>query len=178
MSVLESVKPISEHQQQEVISITHDYIARAATITASHLPVIDIKFDLKGRAAGMFCIRAGRKWIRYNPYLFSKYYTDNLAQTVPHEVAHYAIEHIYGHRVVRPHGQEWRSLMHAMGVAHAARTCDYDLAGIPVRKQNLHAYSCSCQQHQLTRRRHNKIEKEGVRYYCRLCQQLLIEHVP
>jgi SprT protein len=173
MSLDDMVKPINDRQQQKVIATTRHYIARAAEIMQCKLTTIAVEFDLKGLAAGMYCVRAGQRWIRYNPYIFAKYFDDNLAQTVPHEVAHYAIECVYGHRNVRPHGKEWRGLMQAMGIANAARTCEYDLMGIPRRRQNYHSYACACSSYQLTRRRHNKINRHGARYYCRQCQQLL-----
>jgi len=174
MLLVDRVEPINAHQQQRVIETTHHFIAMAAEIMSCKLIHIPVEFDLKGRAAGMYCLRSRRRWIRYNPHIFAKYFNDNLAQTIPHEVAHYAIERVYGHRHVRPHGKEWRGLMQAMGIANASRTCDYDLAGIPLRQQSLHPYTCACSSYQLTRRRHNKINRDGARYYCRQCQQLLM----
>lgn len=174
MKIAGRIEPINDRQQQNVIDTTHHFIARAAELTRCKLTNIPVEFDLKGRAAGMYCVRGGRRWIRYNPYLFAKYFSDNLAQTIPHEVAHYAIEQMYGHRHVRPHGKEWRGLMQALGIANASRTCEYDLAGIPQRQQSLHPYTCACSSYQLTSRRHNKIKRDGARYYCRQCQQLLM----
>lgn len=177
MSIMNMVEPINGRQQQQVIESTHYCISRASELMQCKLAIIPVKFNLKGRAAGMFCVSAGQQWIRYNPYIFAKYFSDNLSQTIPHEVAHFAIEQVYGHDHVRPHGREWRALMQAMGVTDASRTCTYDLTGIPQRKQHYHSYLCDCSHHQLTRQRHNRIKRDGMRYYCRQCQQLLILQV-
>lgn len=177
MSLINIIAPIEEHQRQQVISSTRAFIDQAGQIFGISLPVIPVHFDLKGCAAGMFCVRSGRKWIRYNPYIFAKYFSDNLCQTIPHEVAHYVIDHVYGHRRVRPHGKEWQGLMRAMGIPNASRTCQYDLSGIPTRRHKQHDYACGCRHYQISTRRHNKIQHEGVRYYCRVCQQMLIRQV-
>ncbi len=51
--------------------------------------MVPVRFELQGRAAGMYRVHKGERVIRYNPYIFSKYFDDSLANTVPHEVAHY-----------------------------------------------------------------------------------------
>lgn len=167
------VKPINIQQQRQVIARTEQYLALAADILQHDFDDIVVTFDLKGRAAGMYCVRQGHKWIRYNPYIFAKYFDDNLQQTVPHEVAHYAIDEAYGQHNVRPHGKEWQTLMQAMG-AEPTRTCIYDLQGIPLRRQQYHSYVCACSHYQLTQRRHNRIVRDGMRYYCRKCKQPLV----
>ncbi len=166
------IEPIGQEQQQRVIAQTREYLTRAAEILQREFTDIRVCFDLKGRAAGMYCIREDRRWIRYNPYIFAKYFDDNLQQTVPHEVAHYVIEQVYGHQTVRPHGREWQALMLSLG-AEPERTCHYDLQGVPLRQQHYHGYACACSSYQLTRRRHNRIVRDGVRYYCRQCKQAL-----
>jgi SprT protein len=162
------IEPIHAGQRQQVIALTTDYIHRAGEIFARSFAPIAVTFDLKGRAAGMYRVDRRQRCIRYNPYLFAKYFDDNLAVTVPHEVAHYITDCVYGMRRIRPHGAEWQALMHAFG-ADAKRTCNYDLEGVPVRRQRRHAYQCGCRTHQLTTRRHNQILRGRVRYYCKAC---------
>jgi SprT protein len=169
----EIVKPINTQQQRQVIARTDHYLVMAADILQLDIDGIAVSFDLKGRAAGMYCVRQGNKWIRYNPYIFAKYFDDNLRHTVPHEVAHYVIDQVYGQQHVRPHGEEWQALMRSMCV-EPRRTCNYDLQGVPLRQQNYHNYVCACASHQLTRRRHNRIVRDGIRYYCRKCKQALV----
>ena len=167
------IQPIDTQQQEQVIARTGQYLAHAATIMQRGFEQITVTFDLKGRAAGMYCVRQGKKWIRYNPYIFAKYFEDNLQQTVAHEVAHYVIDQVHGQQNVRPHGKEWQTLMRAMGV-EPNRTCNYNLQGVPLRRQNYHSYVCACASYQLTSRRHNRIVRDGICYFCRKCKQPLV----
>lgn len=162
------IAPIDGVQQQQVIALTAHYIRRAGEIFGREFKPIPVSFDLVGRAAGMYRVRFWQRRIRYNPYLFAKYFDDNLAVTVPHEVAHYITDCVYGLRRIRPHGPQWQALMRAFGV-EPKRTCDYDLAGIPRRVQRRHPYQCGCRGHQLSRRRHNLVLRGRVRYICKAC---------
>ena len=163
------IQPIDSQQQQQVIAATEVCIARAVERFQIALPPLPVLFDLSGRAAGMYRVQGGQRWIRYNPHLFAKYFRDNLAQTVPHEVAHYVCDGLHGLHNIRPHGQEWRRVMHALG-AEPRATGDYDLAGIPQRRQRRFAYQCDCHdQHQLSAQRHNRIRRGEARYLCRVC---------
>ena len=119
----------------------------------------------------MYRRKQDHRVIRYNPYLFAKYFADSLTLTVPHEVAHYITDMMF--TCVRPHGKEWREVMQVFG-ADTTRTCDYDLEGIPVRISKRHDYKCSCMTHELGIRRHNKIQKRTARYYCKKCNEELI----
>lgn len=167
------IEPIDREQQQRVISTTREYIFRAEEFYHRRFEMIPVNFDLKGRSTGMYRVQHGQREIRYNPYLFAKYFADNLAVTVPHEVAHYATDLIYGLRKIRPHGEEWRALMQAFG-ADASRTCDYDLEGVPIRAHQRHSYQCGCSDHKLTSRRHNKVLRGGIEYTCRQCGSRLV----
>jgi SprT protein len=166
------VDPIGTEQQQLVIAQTELYIQRAAALLKARLVMIPILFDLKGQAAGMYHVHGKKRWIRYNPYIFSKYFDDNLVRTVPHEVAHYAIDIAYGFSKTAPHGYEWKQLMEDMG-ADAARTSNYDLTGIPVRRYKKYPYHCGCDTHELGVRRHNSVQQQRAQYYCRKCKQIL-----
>ena len=110
--------------------------------------------------------------IRYNPYIFSKYFDDNFATTIPHEVAHYVTDIIYGLKNIKPHGREWKEVMDAFG-ANASVTADYDLAGLPLKRQAVFTYQCDCREHQLSTTRHNKITKRRYKYTCNYCKQVL-----
>lgn len=162
------IEPISPQQQQRVVDITHAYVMRAESLFNRTFTSIPVLFDLKGRAAGMYRVKRGQREIRYNPYLFAKYYDDNLATTIPHEVAHYVTDVVYGLSTIRPHGEEWRAVMQMFG-ADASRTCRYDLDGIPVRRLQRHAYRCGCEVYKLTARRHRRIQSGRTRYFCRNC---------
>ncbi|MBK8162959.1 MAG: SprT-like domain-containing protein [Gammaproteobacteria bacterium] len=158
---------IDDMRQAAVVEATHAWIARAGAIFGRRFEPIPVLFDLMGRAAGMYRVRRGERVIRYNPYLFAKYPHDSLSVTVPHEVAHYVTDRLYGLRRVRPHGREWRAVMQDFGVDPSAAS-EHDLEGIPTRAQRRHAYRCACLVHPLTTRRHNLI-LHGARYRCRRC---------
>lgn len=169
----ELIEPISCHHEEQVCSETNEVIRLASRIYRQDFPTIPILFDLKGRAAGMYRVYNRDRVIRYNPYLFAKYFDDNIATTVPHEVAHYVVDLLYGIARVRPHGSEWQQVMLALG-AEPSVTGRYDLAGIPIRRQQRHSYQCTCTRHDISTARHNKILRGKAHYYCRNCKSKLI----
>ncbi len=169
------VTPIQTDQQEQIIAATEAYIDQASINLNHSFESVPVLFDLKGRAAGMYKVNKSRRMIRYNPYLFAKYFTENISSTVPHEVAHYIVDVLFGMKKTQPHGNEWRSIME-MFKADASVTCSFDLDGIPTRHYQRFDYSCLCRTHQLTRIRHNRAMK-GMRYHCRSCRQELISSV-
>lgn len=162
------VSPIDAQQQQQVLEQTHHYIKRAGEIFGRNFADVPVLFDLRGRSAGMYRIKSGQRQIRYNPHVFAKYFEDNLAVTVPHEVAHYVVDCLYGMRKARPHGAEWKAVMQGFG-AEASRTCRYDFSGIPVKSEKRYGYHCGCKTHQLSARRHNRVLKKRMHYACKTC---------
>jgi SprT protein len=167
------IQPISQIQQENVIEETTRFIMSAAAHFNTSFKTIPVLFDLRGRAAGMYRIKANQKVIRYNPFIFAKYYDDNFNETIPHEVAHYVTDELYGLRRIRPHGNEWKAVMQFFGVA-ANRTANYDLSGIPQRQHKTFLYHCTCQNYELTSRRHNKIRQGTGHYLCRSCGSKLL----
>ena len=173
---MKSIEAIDIEQQQQVVSQTHKYIERAEKIFDREFELIPVRFDLLGRAAGMYKVGQDSRIIRYNPYIFAKYFEDNLALTIPHEVAHYVTDMEYGYRRntlfrsrrLRPHGKEWQNVMSEFGV-DAARTCNFNLEGIPQRKHKYFDYACRCSRHKLGSRRHNKVIKGTAEYCCKRC---------
>ena len=160
--------PISVVQQQLVIAATRELLMRARDILQHNFADIPVQFNLKGRAAGMYWHKQGVRVIRFNPWLFAKYFDDNLHSTVPHEVAHYLCDCLYGLRMIRPHGREWRALMQLLGAAPQTRHA-YDLQGVPQRRQQRFTYRCACRSYALGPQRHRRIVS-GLGYYqCRHC---------
>ncbi len=117
----------------------------------------------------MYHVHGRKRYIRYNPYIFAKYFDDNLQHTVPHEVAHYIADMIYGIKNIKPHGQEWKDIMQQFGI-EAKTTCNYDLQGIPQRRHHRFAYQCHCRQYEISTRRHNMIARGQQRYLCPACK--------
>jgi len=151
---------------------TEHFICRAEEIFERRFDRLPILFDLRGRAAGMFKVVGPRRCIRYNPWIFGKYFEENLRDTVPHEVAHFIVHEAHGRRA-KPHGVQWQALMACFG-ADAGVTFDLDLDGIPQRRQRTHPYRCDCRTHEVSTTRHNRILKGVGRYHCRFCDGSLV----
>ena len=168
-----TINPIDQPQQQQVVAATRETIERAGQLFEREFQLPLISFDLSGRAAGMYRVSRWRQEIRYNPYIFGKYFNDNLANTVPHEVAHYLADELFGARNIRPHGTEWQAIMYKLG-AEPAVTCRYDLSGIPQRRQRRFDYSCACTTYAISTVRHNRVQRGKGSYQCRQCRQPLV----
>jgi SprT protein len=156
-----------EGMQGRVITHTRALLRAGAQGLGIRTPDPPVLFDLRGRAAGQ--VRFGRHalWvIRYNPVLMKANAEDFLATTVPHEVAHLIAYAKYGTRI-RPHGQEWRSVMNFFGVV-PERCHGYDLSDLPGRSLRQFDYHCTCRNHRLSSIRHNRI-LAGRAYLCRHC---------
>jgi SprT protein len=171
------VEPITQTQQQQVLSEVKRYLRLAEQKLQRSFNDIPVYFDLKGRAAGMYKIALGKRQLRFNPYLFARYFEENVQNTIPHEVAHYLVDAIYGIKKVRPHGKEWKNIMQLLG-AEPLRTHQFSMQGIPHRSYRRFSYQCNCNIYQLTSRRHNMINRNQRRYFCPTCKselQLLIK---
>lgn len=155
-----------------MLAATEAYIVQAEEIFERRFARIPVLFDLSGRSAGMFKVAGRRRVIRYNPWIFAKYFAENLHDTVAHEVAHYVIYEVFGPGA-RSHGEEWRDLMTCFG-ANAKATFDLDLSDIPQRRQATHPYRCGCRLHELSSTRHNRIQRGEGRYQCRYCNGQLV----
>ncbi|MDX2465292.1 MAG: SprT-like domain-containing protein [Porticoccus sp.] len=191
-----SITPIGDTQQKEVVEQTEHFIQLGTQLFQQNFMIIPVVFDLRGRAAGMYKVtdrmasakkgvrksgvwarlstegRQVHRQIRYNPWIFAKYYENNLSVTVPHEVAHYLVDCLYGLSRVRPHGSEWKAVMDAFGVDSSV-TARFDLTGIPTRQHQQFEYRCDCKIHQLGLRRHNKVMRGEANYLCRHCSVAL-----
>lgn len=164
-----NIKPITAEQQSQVIHFAHQYIELASTVYSRAFPVIPINFELTGRAAGMYHLHQHKRYIRFNPYIFAKYFEDNLHNTVPHEVAHYIADMLFGIKNIKPHGTEWKSIMREFGVEAKTR-CNYDLDGIPQRQHRRFRYQCLCRHYEISTRRHNIIRRGERHYRCPICK--------
>ncbi len=168
-----SAEPIDTQQMTRVRQATQECVARAAALFDRDFIAPPVQFDLTGRAAGQYRVLRGEAAIRYNPYIFARYYDENLNETVPHEVAHFVVDRLWGLRQVRAHGPEWQSVMRALG-AEPRATARFDLTGLPVRRQRRFAYRCACRSHELTTCRHNRVQRGEASYHCRQCGDSLV----
>ena len=169
-----TIKPITSDQEQKIIDRVSDLLHQCSQHFDRPFKAIEIRFDLRGRTSGMYVVKHKQQYLRFNPYIFSKFFEDSLDNTVPHEVAHYVSHVLFGLNKIRPHGQEWKSIMRTLG-AEPRVTGDYDLSGIPVKRQRRFNYVCDCMTHQLSTVRHNKIVKGQSQYFCRRCERKLLQ---
>ncbi|NOY71048.1 MAG: metallopeptidase (SprT family) [Gammaproteobacteria bacterium] len=167
-----TIAPITPEQQQQVIERTSELLQQCQHRFGRAFKPIDVRFDLRGRSSGMYVLKHKQRYLRFNPFIFAKYFNDSLATTVPHEVAHYVSDILFGIKNIRPHGKEWQAIMHKLGVEPNV-TGNYDLSGIPIKQQHRFSYVCDCMTHQLTTTRHNKIIAGKARYFCQKCDQQL-----
>ena len=159
-------------QKSHIIDRTQYYIQQANQLMKLELSDIDIVFDLKGKASGMFVVKPSQIYIRYNEIVFSQYFEDAAVNTVAHEVAHYVVFSIFGGRKVKPHGREWKHVMSLFKLKPEV-TSRYDVSCLPLKRQKRFSYICGCMTHQLSTTRHNKIQLRKMVYLCRQCRQLL-----
>ncbi len=165
------ILPINDRQKSEVVELTTHFIDTAEHLFLTPLPKIPVLFDLKGQSAGMFRVKKGVQEIRFNPWIFALDYDQNSYDTVPHEVAHYVVNVLFGRRNIKPHGREWQNVMIAFG-REPKTTCNYDLERVPLRCLKHYAYRCHCQDHKVSSIRHNRILK-GQTYCCKKCRSRL-----
>ncbi|MEY2909558.1 MAG: hypothetical protein RLZZ602_2081 [Pseudomonadota bacterium] len=164
--------PLTEQQQAQVSQRVFADIGRAGAIIDLPLAPIPVHFDLRGRAAGMYCYREQRHWLRFNPWQFAAHFELHLNDTVTHEVAHYAIHSLLPRGRFKPHGPEWQGLMIALG-ANPKATFHADMSGVPIRRQRRYQYRCLCREHEVSSTRHNRIRLRGAQYRCRYCDGVL-----
>ena len=135
------------------------------------MPTIEIRFDLRGKSAGMVRFQDGKKpVVRYNLQLLSENHESFMSQTVPHEVAHVVARELFGANI-RPHGAEWRKVMAFFG-SEATRCHEFDTTRSVSRQLHRFSYRCTCREHQLTSIRHNRV-LAGQTYQCRICRSAL-----
>lgn len=165
-------------RRNAIIAATHHRIAQARQHYQLALPELEIRFDVSGAAWGYYVRKGQQRWFRFNPQLFALHFDEGLQDTIPHEVAHYVVDLRYPHRRCKPHGTEWRAVMAAFGIENPRATHSTSLDGLTIRRQQRHRYYCACGETMLSATRHNRIQREGVRYLCRRCRQPLSRKRP
>ena len=167
------VPPLDTDAERLVVNEVGRYLRLIEAEFNVEIPRIPVRFDLIGNTVGMYCRKRGERSIRFNSYVFAKYWQENLASTVPHEVAHYVSDILFDSRYIKPHGKQWQSIMRFFGVEPSTH-CHFDLSDIPKRAMKRFAYACDCSEHQITAIRHNRIKLGKRRYFCRRCAGELV----
>ncbi|WP_192867868.1 SprT family zinc-dependent metalloprotease [Thaumasiovibrio subtropicus] len=153
---------LTEAVQQQIIQRVHACIALASHRLNRQFELPSIRFNQRGKIAGSARLQSWE--LRFNLTLLLENQPAFLDDVVPHEVAHLITYALYGK--VRPHGKEWQQIM--LGVFKRPPTTTHNFNITNVQGQ-LFSYQCQCQLHQLTIRRHRKVQRGEVRYRCRDC---------
>jgi len=127
-----------------------------------------ISFRLHGQKAG--CAHLQENRLRFNEQFYRENPEDFLRQTVAHEVAHLVAYQHFGGKI-RPHGQEWQSIMREVYQLVPQRCHQYKVTQKP-RKGYL--YRCNCSEDLVFSARRHALVKQGRRYRCLRCASELL----
>lgn len=152
--------------QSQVIAKVEQCIKIANQRLNKRLPMPVVNFTQRGRIAGSARLQGWE--IRFNPVLLQENPQAFLDEVVPHEVAHLVVFKRFGR--VRPHGREWQVVMQEIFSVPPRTTHRMDVSSV---QGTTYPYRCQCQAHQLTVRRHNKVQRGETQYRCRRCTQPL-----
>ncbi|PMR70062.1 SprT family zinc-dependent metalloprotease [Halomonas heilongjiangensis] len=134
----------------------------------SGLPRPRVWCDLRGKSAGQ--AHFGRGGLRFNPVLLAENREAFLVEVVPHEMAHWLVQHLDDGHLARPHGREWQTVMRRLFGLEPRTTHRFDTHRASPAP---HRYRCACREHGFTARRH-ALARRGHRYRCRHCAQTLV----
>ena len=163
---------LTQEQISAVQQSVRMYVEKARTRYNKQFPIPVVRFDLRGRTGGQAIIQ--ENVIRVNSMLLAENFEDYIKQTIGHEVAHLIAHAVYGHgigRRIKPHGYEWKSVMHVFGLT-ADRCHQYDTSNARVRNTRKFVYSCNCKVHEVGPKVSRKIAM-GYKYSCRDCKGVL-----
>jgi len=152
--------------QQAVMRRLRTDLAQANHILKTDYPEPQLNYQQKGTVAGTAHYQNWR--INLNSILLLENGQPFIDEVVPHELAHLLAHRHFGR--VSPHGKEWQYMMENVLNVPANRTHKFDIRSV---QGKVFEYDCQCQRHQLTIRRHNKIQNGQTEYRCKQCHSLL-----
>ena len=171
------------HIETTIIAAVHDALAQAEKFYACKFPIGKILFNLKGRAAGQVrfpvnSFQGALPEMRFNLLLLNENFDEFLKEVVPHECAHLVVYRLYSLKALKlrsrpkPHGIEWKSVMHNVYGLKPRVTHSFDVQKLDTKRFN---YCCGCDDktHHLSLIRHNKIQRQVSNYLCRGCGEAL-----
>lgn len=149
-----------QDKAQQIRAKVAECIARAEKTFGIKMPKVDVRFDLRGRAAGMACMRYGAYFLRFNTNhmaLGGQTWDHLLNDTVPHEVAHTVCQAFpqFG----RNHDAGWKRVCVALG-GNGRRCYSEDDAPEAVAAQRPYVYITTAgHEIRVTKVMHTKIQK-------------------
>lgn len=125
-----------------------------------------VSYDVRGVKAGVAYLQ--QNVIKFNRTLLLENPEEFIRQVVPHELAHLIVYQVFGR--VKPHGKEWKAVMEQVFQLSPEICHQFDVESV---QGKTFLYRCDCQQHHLSIRRHNRIQRESAVYLCRKCKSQL-----
>lgn len=101
--------PVCDTLQKRCI----ERIVQCHALLTTTMPAPTLSFDLRGTTAGQAF--PTEHHIRLNGQLLNENTEHFIEQTLGHEWAHLAAQHLYGNKI-RPHGNEWKQVMRNLGL--------------------------------------------------------------
>ena len=136
----------------------------------------NIIFKRNGTTAGYSCY--GRKELMFQLDFAEHNQEDFINQVVPHEVAHWVDDVVYGNKYIngrrQVHGPRWKYIMRAVYKLNPDRCHNYDTSVTITKKQARHEYTCGCRTFNLSTTLHNKIQSGKQKRHCLRCRQNLV----
>lgn len=103
-----------QQRKAEIIAKVEQCIKRGNELYGMTLPHLDVRFDLKGRAAGMACRRGNQYYLRFNTDMMLRDAWDHIINdTTPHEVAHSFCQ--FNRTLGSNHDAGWARVCRALG---------------------------------------------------------------
>nr|WP_113868231.1 SprT family zinc-dependent metalloprotease [Brenneria salicis]NMN90447.1 SprT protein [Brenneria salicis ATCC 15712 = DSM 30166]RLM30000.1 SprT family protein [Brenneria salicis ATCC 15712 = DSM 30166] len=156
--------PIAHHQA--VMRCLRAKLQQANVVLNTQYPEPTVSYQQRGTTAGSAWLQ---HWeIRLNPLLLQENQQAFIDEVVPHELAHLLVFARFGK--VPPHGKEWRWMMEHVLQVPARRTHRFAVQSM---QGQTFSYQCDCRHHELTVRRHNRVQRGETEYRCRYCGKIL-----
>lgn len=148
--------------QQAAMRSLRENLQKASLRLERDFPEPALVYQQRGTSAGTAWLQ---NWeIRLNPVLLMENQQAFIDEVIPHELAHLLVWKAFGR--VAPHGKEWKWMMESVLGVPARRTHQFATASV---RSRAFPYFCSCQQHQLSVRRHNRVLRGETQYRCVHC---------
>jgi SprT protein len=130
----------------------------------THIPSPELKFRQMGQTAGLCNFNFTNKtgFLTINPDYFTNHREEMLKTTIPHEVAHYVADFLFG-RTAHGHGHFWRLVMSWLELP-PDRCHQFSLEGVKCREVSRpYKYTCGCDTpHMFTAHSHKKVQHPRI----------------
>jgi Uncharacterized protein conserved in bacteria len=157
-------KRIPIYLHNHVMACLRTHLAQANKLLQTQYIEPKIIYRAKGSVAGSAFLT---RWeIQINSTMLYENGKIFIEEVVPHELAHLIVFKKFGK--VKPHGKEWQYIMSQVLGKIPKTTHNFE-----VKSHDSFVYYCQCQEHHLTKTRHNKIEHNKTEYLCRKCGTIL-----